>query len=238
MKEKHFDDAECFIQEKMDAVSKSNAVEFLDTTNKVECARTTTIPFTGISKSTTNNDGGPLSSSIISSSLASPHALTATTTSSTINISTTTPTITTNTLNPLEDRVRAMEKHLGFIIEPIDKDLNQRIKILEEKILRIEHQFPQIATNFFNYGQAEIRASSRPGGRISNLHFTNRTASGSSSKKIKMEPEDLLNVVEDDGSENSMQSSSEDDGGSEEFSNAVEIRKRMQEIKKSLSTIK
>lgn len=236
MKEKHSNDAECFIQEKMDAVCKSNAVEFLDTTNKVECARTTTIPFIGITKSTTNNDGGPLSSSISSSSLASPHAPT-TTTSSTINISTTTPTITT-TLNPLEDRVRAMEKHLGFIIEPIDKDLNQRIKILEEKILRIEHQFPQIATNFFNYGQAEIRASSRPGGRISNLHFTNRTSSGSSSKKIKMEPEDLLNVVEDDGSDNSMQSSSEDDGGSEEFSNAVEIRKRMQEIKKSLSTIK
>lgn len=215
MEEKCLNDVDNFIQEKMDAVSKSNSIEFIDTTKIPQCARTCTVPFTGITKSTTNNDG-LISSSLCSSSLASPHA----------------QENTISTLNPLEDRMRAIEKHLGFIIEPIDKDLNQRIKILEEKILRIEHQFPQIATNFFNYGQAEIRASLKPGGRISNLHYSNRSTTSSSSKKIKMEPEDLLSVVAEDD----LNSTTSEDENEEPAPNAaIEIRKRMSEIKKTLS---
>lgn len=66
-----------------------------------------------------------------------------------------------------EERLRNIETHLGIVVAPIDKDMFTRIRILEEKILKIEQHYPQIAAHCFNYGKAEKEASSRPGGRVS-----------------------------------------------------------------------
>lgn len=66
-----------------------------------------------------------------------------------------------------EERVRNIETHLGIIVAPTDKSLYARIRILEDKILKIEQHYPQIAAHCFNYGKAEREASSKPGGRVS-----------------------------------------------------------------------
>lgn len=67
-----------------------------------------------------------------------------------------------------EERIHNIETHLGILTAPCDKGLFERIKILEDKILKIEQQYPQIAAHCFNYGQVEREASRRPGGRVSN----------------------------------------------------------------------
>lgn len=66
-----------------------------------------------------------------------------------------------------EESIRNIETHLGIIVAPSDKSLFERIQVLEDKILKIEQHYPQIAAHCFNYGKAEKAASSRPGGRVS-----------------------------------------------------------------------
>ena len=80
--------------------------------------------------------------------------------------------ITSENKNPAifsaaEERIRNIETHLGIIVAPADKNLYARIRVLEDKILKIEQHYPQIAAHCFNYGKAEKEASSRPGGRVS-----------------------------------------------------------------------
>lgn len=71
--------------------------------------------------------------------------------------------------NAAEERIRNLETHLGLVTAPVDKDLYARIKTIEDKILKIEQLYPQIAAHCFNYGRAERVASTRPGGRVSKL---------------------------------------------------------------------
>lgn len=68
-----------------------------------------------------------------------------------------------------EERVRNLETHLGIVTGACDKNLFERIKIVEDKILKIEQLFPQIAAHCFNYGRAEKEASLRPGARVSRI---------------------------------------------------------------------
>lgn len=73
-----------------------------------------------------------------------------------------------------EERIRNIETHLGILTAPCDKGLYERIKILEDKIMKIEQQYPQIAAHCFNYGQVEREASRRPGGRVSKPEYKTR----------------------------------------------------------------
>lgn len=68
-----------------------------------------------------------------------------------------------------EERIRNLETHFGVLTAPCDKDLFARIKILEDKVLKIEQHYPQIAAHCFNYGNAEREASQRPGGRVTKM---------------------------------------------------------------------
>lgn len=69
--------------------------------------------------------------------------------------------------NAAEERLCNLESHLGILTAPCDKNLFSRIKAVEDKILKIEQQYPQIAAHCFNYGEMEREASRRPGGRVS-----------------------------------------------------------------------
>lgn len=73
-----------------------------------------------------------------------------------------------------EERIKNLETHLGIITAPCDKDLYTRIKAVEDKILKIEQHYPQIAAHCFNYGRAEKVASTRPGGRVSKIDLNKR----------------------------------------------------------------
>lgn len=95
-------------------------------------------------------------------------------------------------VHPFEERVRNIESHCGIVEAPFDRTLAERVKILEDKILRIEHFYPQIATHVFNYGKAELEASNRPGGRVSKVPgLTNVKV-----KRSKPEGEDVLTSQE------------------------------------------
>lgn len=69
----------------------------------------------------------------------------------------------------VDERVRNIETHFGILQPPANLTLMERVKILEDKMLKIEQTYPQIAVRCFNYGSAEVLASSRPGGRVSTL---------------------------------------------------------------------
>jgi hypothetical protein len=84
-----------------------------------------------------------------------------------------------------EERIRNLETHLGIVTVPIDKNLYERIKIVEDKILKIEQHYPQIAAHCFNYGKAEVDASYRPKGRVS--HYFQEEKSRKRRKQIKAE---------------------------------------------------
>jgi hypothetical protein len=66
---------------------------------------------------------------------------------------------------------------------------------LEDKILKIEQFYPQIAAHVFNYGQAEVEASTKPGGRISKLH-----SSLPNKKRAVVKDTKTLNENDDDSS--------------------------------------
>ena len=84
----------------------------------------------------------------------------------------------------LDERIRNVETHLGILQPPSNMSLIERVKILEDKILKIEQIYPQIAERCFNYGVAEALASTRPGGRVSTLLETRPPPS----KKRKEDP--------------------------------------------------
>jgi len=70
-------------------------------------------------------------------------------------------------VDPAEERIRNIEGHLGIMALAARRNLFARIKAIEDKILRIEQNYPQIAAHCFNYGRVEAEASKRPGGRVS-----------------------------------------------------------------------
>ena len=84
-----------------------------------------------------------------------------------------------------EERIRNLETHLGIVTVPIDKNLYERIKIVEDKILKIEQHYPQIAAHCFNYGKAEVDASYRPRGRVS--HYFQEEKGRKRKKQMKAE---------------------------------------------------
>jgi hypothetical protein len=154
-----------FVQSKRAAVNVSNQEEFLETVEDTgQAARTNTREIereSHIRASVVDNQEGPLSRSLIASTsgkLVSPHGVAVAFDGAERPV-----------FNALEERVRNIETHLGIVVAPLDKSLVQRVKILEDKILKIEQFYPQIAAHVFNYGKAEVEASSKPGGRVSRI---------------------------------------------------------------------
>lgn len=160
---------EIFIQNKRKHIDETNREEFIESVKGEEeefgASRTCTKRLEKdlhIKASVVDNQDGPLSRSLLVSStsnkLVSPHGVAITYDHSERPI-----------FNGIEERVRNVETHLGIVVAPLDKSLLERVKILEDKILRIEQLYPQIASHVFNYGRAEIEASSKPGGRVSRM---------------------------------------------------------------------
>lgn len=158
-------DMDAFLALKQAKTNASNQEEFIDTValessdaSRVRAKLLRTEEH--IVSSVVDNQDGPLSRSVISSTsgkLISPHG----------NDQSWGP--ETKTSFHMDERVRNIETHMGIVVSPADRSLLDRIKVLEDKILKIEQFYPQIAAHVFNYGKAEVEASSRPGGRVSKL---------------------------------------------------------------------
>lgn len=156
-----------FLREKRRTINTSNIEEFIDTIEEAKdesepasrCAAKLLDRDIHIRSTAVDNQDGPLSRSLISTTsgaLVSPHGIVG---SSSEQIY----------FDGLEERVRNLETHMGIVVAPLDKSLAERVKVLEDKILKIEEFYPQIAAHVFNYGKAEVEASSRPGGRVSKM---------------------------------------------------------------------
>lgn len=157
-------DIEDFISERTAYTAISNSEEFIDFNENESCSKVTTVKIdktVHIQATVADNQDGPLQKSISTTSgmLVSPHHSIRDSQGA-------------FKFNALEERVRNIETHVGIVLAPVDKSLSDRVKILEDKILRIEQYYPQIAAHVFNYGKAEAEASSRPGGRVSKLPKT------------------------------------------------------------------
>lgn len=195
-------------------IDSRNQEEFIETVDGVDlparlCPRKV-IKENHIKSTVVDNQEGPLSRSIVSSTsgkLVSPHGL---------NIFSDPD---RPTFNGLEERVRNIETHLSIVVAPLDKSLAERVKILEDKILKIEQFYPQIAAHVFNYGQAEVEASTRPGGRVSKLPgaSTNLPAK----RRIKDDP----NILTEEEHLDQIENPNIDD------SSLGELKRRMIELK-------
>jgi hypothetical protein len=111
---------------------------------------------------------------------------------------------------------------------PLDKNLVERVKILEDKILKIEQYYPQIAAHVFNYGKAEAQASMRPGGRVSRIPGSHSSghSTGSSRSVMRERKEMLVDVGVEDNTEF---------GGEEDSNSSLqELRRRMEELRSRL----
>lgn len=53
--------------------------------------------------------------------------------------------------NGLEERCKNIETLLGLTAKPLEAELYRRIKVIEEKIMGIEQNFPKLAVNNFHY---------------------------------------------------------------------------------------
>lgn len=194
------DDVSALRSRKRAMIEASNIEEFIE--DKIEtpesAARCNTRQLDRtihIRTTAVDNQDGPLSRSIIASTsgkLVSPHGSS-----------------TTATLNDqfhfdgLEERVRNIETHLGIVIAPIEKSLIERIKVLEDKILKIEELYPQIAAHVFNYGRAEVEASSKPGGRVSGRTGA-KGAAAASQKFASQTADNIAADFEEDSSLNEL----------------------------------
>ncbi|PJF17806.1 hypothetical protein PSACC_02372 [Paramicrosporidium saccamoebae] len=201
-----------FIKDKGELIGRQNQEEFIETVEDSGLpARLNTRLInkeSHIRSSVVDNQDGPLSRSVISSTcgkLVSPHGIVVSHDISDRPV-----------FNGLEERVRNIETHLGIVVAPLDRSLVERVKVLEDKILKIEMFYPQIASRVFNYGRAEAEASARPGGRVSKLPGT--TSNAASKKRVK---EDAVQEVEED-------SDAVDD------SSLGELKRRMSELRSRL----
>lgn len=151
-----------FLHDRQHMIDETNQEEFQAPINRAhDCARCSpSLVSDNIQVLAADNREGPLSHSLIRSTrgkLVSPHGLQSYTHSyGGIGYPLT-----------LGDRVETIENHLGFVTKTEERNLVDRIRIIEEKILKIEENYPQIAAHTFNYGKAEEEASRRPGGRVS-----------------------------------------------------------------------
>lgn len=224
-----------FTKSSVQSVCRSNLEEFIDqevVKNEAGSARTVAPSLdidVYIPVIKADNQEGPLGCTIISStisSLVSPHGVA----NSTGGGFSERPV----QFNPLEERIRNIETHLGIVIAPIDQSLAQRVQVLEEKILRIECTYPQIASHVFNYGRAEVEASSRPGGRVSRA-----PGAPQSSSRKKNRPNSSNNgvlktkYVDDDIGKSGLDDIPENFGVSNEES-LEELKRRMEELKQRL----
>ena len=206
-----------FIRSKRATVNVSNQEEFLETVGDAgQAARTSTREIereSHIRASVVDNQEGPLSRSLITSTsgkLVSPHGVAITFDGAERPV-----------FNALEERVRNIETHLGIVVAPLDKSLVQRVKILEDKILKIEQFYPQIAAHVFNYGKAEMEASSRPGGRVSRIMGS---STGGSKKRIRDE------ILQEEGGEDDELTLHQQP----DESSLGELKRRMNDVKSRL----
>lgn len=64
----------------------------------------------------------------------------------------------------VEERLRNVENHLSILPNiQYQNDVYARLKIIEDKIMRMEELYPQIAAHLLNY---QDRADNRTGGRV------------------------------------------------------------------------
>lgn len=64
----------------------------------------------------------------------------------------------------VEERIRNIENNLGIIsATQYPSDVYSRLKIVEDKIMRLEELYPQIAAHLLNY---QDRTDDRTGGRV------------------------------------------------------------------------
>lgn len=56
---------------------------------------------------------------------------------------------TVNTSDLIKERLSIIEEHIG--VAPSDNDILIRLRIIEDKIMRIEEQYPQVAIRVFKY---------------------------------------------------------------------------------------
>lgn len=174
---------------KRNLVNTSNQEEYIECSRARpdSCARASCRRLergTHIRASVVDNREGPLSRSVVASTsgkLVSPHGMGSV--AEGIKYDESGDRVV---FSGLEERVRNVETHLGIVVAPVDKSLAERVKILEDKILKIEQFYPQIASHVFNYGRAEVEASSRPGGRVSKL--PGLESSQSKAKRAREEP--------------------------------------------------
>lgn len=205
---------ESFLHDKRQTINASNVEEFIDTVEGAKgepetarCAARLIDRNVHIRSTAVDNQDGPLSRSILSSTsgtLVSPHGTVA---ASGERVH----------FDGLEERVRNLETHMGIVVAPLDKSLAERVKVLEDKILKIEEFYPQIAAHVFNYGRAEVEASLRPGGRVSRMPGITTSTTASAVGKRDGPDEDEVDV--DQGVDDS---------------SLGELRRRMDELKSRL----
>ena len=64
----------------------------------------------------------------------------------------------------VDERLRNVENHLSILANiQYQNDVYARLKIIEDKIMRMEELYPQIAAHLLNY---QDRADNRTGGRV------------------------------------------------------------------------
>lgn len=209
-------DIDVFLKARNQMAVENNKEEFIDVFGENVCARTHTAAIdtkTHIPLTLADNQEGPLSRSVIVSTtdhLVSPHGQI----HGLVDLSDRSK---SSTFDCMEERVRNIETHLGIVLVPVDRSLMDRVKILEDKILRIEQFYPQIAAHVFNYGRAETQASNRPGGRVS------RPAGSKSKKKSSKRSERDM--------------ASEGNGGgadADDLSSLSDLKRRMNALKSRL----
>lgn len=137
-----------FITMKAFETAESNSIEFRDDSSNSEnqSIRTTAIPPMKMKYSVTTNQTGPL-----------------------LNDNTN----NNNSISVFSDRVNLIENHLGIMNNnnnsSVPKDLYQRVKAIEDKILQIEKQNPQFFKDSYN-----SRNSTPPITKLSNQTITHQ----------------------------------------------------------------
>ncbi len=233
-----------FLKEKRQAIDASNVEEFIDVGSPLGhglwSARLNARQLsqeTHIRATVVDNHEGPLSRSVgtTSGKLVSPHGGSM-------------PSYDValrdrehfGTFNALEERLRNVETHLGIVVAPIDRSLTERVKVLEDKILKIEQYYPQIAVHVFNYGQAEVDASSRPGGRVSRVPNapsggTKRRAREDASLGTQRQAGRPLQMYDDCSEEaDYCKGPDDEEGAAADGSSLGDLKRRMSELKQRL----
>ena len=102
--------------------------------------------------------------------------------------------------NPVEERLKNLETHMGISTPSFPADVYMRLKVLEDKIMKIEEFFPQIALHNFNYTGNESkfhksgRVSRAPGFYKDLVNIRRRKDKVQKEAPLRIDAE-VLNVV-------------------------------------------